>query len=31
MIKQKTGGRIINMSSNGAKGFVDVSNAIYDK
>jgi len=29
MIKQKTGGRIINMSSNGAKGFVDVSNAIY--
>ena len=29
MIKQQTGGRIINMSSNGAKGFVDVSNAIY--
>ena len=29
MIKQDTGGRIINMSSNGAKGFVDVSNAIY--
>ena len=29
MIKQKTGGRIINMSSNGAKGFVDVSNVIY--
>ena len=29
MIKQKSGGRIINMSSNGAKGFVDVSNVIY--
>ena len=29
MIKQKVGGRIINMSSNGAKGFVDVSNVIY--
>ncbi len=26
---QKSGGRIINMSSVGAKGFVDVSNAIY--
>jgi len=29
MIKQNSGGRIINMSSIGAKGFVDVSNAIY--
>ena len=29
MIKQGHGGRIINMSSVGAKGFVDVSNAIY--
>ena len=29
MIKQKTGGRIINMASVGGKGFVDVSNAIY--
>ena len=29
MIKQGYGGRIINMSSVGAKGFVDVSNAIY--
>ena len=29
MIKQKKGGRIINMASVGAKGFVDVSNAIY--
>jgi NAD(P)-dependent dehydrogenase (short-subunit alcohol dehydrogenase family) len=29
MIKQETGGRIINMSSVGGKGFVDVSNAIY--
>ena len=26
---QRTGGRIINMSSVGARGFVDVSNAIY--
>ena len=26
---QKSGGRIINMSSVGARGFVDVSNAIY--
>jgi NAD(P)-dependent dehydrogenase (short-subunit alcohol dehydrogenase family) len=29
MIKQKNGGRIINMASVGGKGFVDVSNAIY--
>ncbi|MDA9648981.1 SDR family oxidoreductase [Alphaproteobacteria bacterium] len=29
MIKQETGGRIINMASVGGKGFVDVSNAIY--
>ena len=29
MIKQKQGGIIINMSSIGAKGFSDVSNAIY--
>ena len=29
MIKQETGGRIINMASVGCKGFVDVSNAIY--
>jgi len=29
MIKQKHGGRIINMASVGGKGFVDVSNAIY--
>ena len=29
MIKQNTGGRIINMASVGGKGFVDVSNAIY--
>ena len=29
MIKQNFGGRIINMSSIGAKGFLDVSNAIY--
>ncbi len=29
MIKQKKGGRIINMASIGGKGFVDVSNAIY--
>ena len=29
MIKQGHGGRIINMSSVGAKGFVDVSNTIY--
>ncbi len=29
MIKQGKGGRIINMSSIGAKGFVDVSNVIY--
>ena len=29
MIKQKQGGRIINMASVGGKGFVDVSNAIY--
>ena len=29
MIKQKSGGRIINMASVGGKGFVDVSNAIY--
>jgi NAD(P)-dependent dehydrogenase (short-subunit alcohol dehydrogenase family) len=29
MIKQKNGGRIINMDSVGGKGFVDVSNAIY--
>ena len=29
MIKQQKGGIIINMSSIGAKGFSDVSNAIY--
>jgi meso-butanediol dehydrogenase/(S,S)-butanediol dehydrogenase/diacetyl reductase len=29
MIKQGSGGRIINMASIGGKGFVDVSNAIY--
>jgi len=29
MIKQGSGGRIINMASVGGKGFVDVSNAIY--
>ena len=29
MIAQGNGGRIINMSSVGAKGFVDVSNTIY--